>query len=317
MIAAPEREALTARPGVPHITICICTLCRLELLRRLLEGILKLKADGAFTFSCVVVDNDVNGSARPVVDTFMAKANFPIVYGIEPQRNFALVRNHTLRLATGDFIVFIDDDEVPVPEWLFNLLATQKANNSDGVLGPVRPYFDNPPPKWIIRGKLCDRPAHPTGMLLDWSQCRTGNVLLNRAIFTERGIMFDQAFATGGEDVDFFKRASKAGCRFHWCEEAPAYELVPPERCRKSYFLKRALLQGRISLKYAVNKLTLGARVRIGLHSLMALILYTLAMPFLLLGGFHLVMKYLIKSSHHLGRFCALFGVELIRHRNF
>lgn len=303
----------------PHVTICICTFQRPELLRRLLEGVIKQQTNsGAFTVSCVVVDNDAAGSARPLVDKFTRENNLPLVYDIEPRRNFALVRNHTLQLAQGDYIAFVDDDEVPVPEWLVQLLATREKTGADGVLGPVRPYFDHPPPAWIIKGKLCERPAHPTGMEMPWSQSRTGNVLLRRSIFTgPGGLEFDPAYATGGEDVDFFKRAHQAGYRFVWCEEAPAYELVPPERCRKSYFLKRGLLQGRISLNYMADRLTALARLRLALHALAALVLYTLALPFLLMGGFHLVMKYLIKSCHHLGRLGAVLGIDLIRHRDF
>jgi glycosyltransferase involved in cell wall biosynthesis len=305
-------------PPSRSVSICICTFRRAELLRRLLQAVAKLETgNGAFDFSCVVVDNDEGGSARPVVEAFIRETGLPVAYDIEPRRNFALVRNRVVSLSQGDFIAFIDDDEVPVPEWLAKLLETQEHYGADGVLGPVRPYFDNPPPRWILRGKLCDRPVHPTGMVMKWSQSRTGNVLLKRSLFAEGGLQFDPAYATGGEDVDFFKRAMAAGHRFVWCEEAPAYELVPPERCRKSYFLKRGLLQGRISLKYATDKLTLGARLRIGLHSALALVLYAIALPVLFLGGFHLVMKYLIKGSHHLGRIFALFGVKLISQRSF
>jgi glycosyltransferase involved in cell wall biosynthesis len=286
-------------------------------LTRLLEAIDKVETKGAFTVSVVVVDNDAEGSARELVADFARHSGLKVAYAIETERNFAKVRNRTLELATGDFIAFVDDDEVPVPEWLYRLLEVQKQHDGDGVLGPVRPYFDQPPPAWILRGKLCDRPVHPTGMQMRWSQCRTGNVLLRRALFTEMGLRFDPAFASGGEDVDFFKRATAAGGRFYWCEEAPAYELVPPERCRKSYFLKRALLQGRISLNYSADELTLGARFKIGLQSLVALALYTPALVFILPVGFHRVMKYLIKDCHHLGRLSALLGIRLIRQRNF
>ncbi len=301
----------------PHVSICICTYRRDELLRRLLAGIVKLDTQqGAFTFSVVVVDNDAAGSARAQVERFAAETAIPVAYDIEPERNFALVRNRTLSHATGEFIAFVDDDEVPVPEWLGRLLEIQTRTGADGVLGPVRPYFDSPPPAWIIRGKLCDRPVHPTEMVMQWTQCRSGNVLLKRSLFGPDALQFDPAYASGGEDVDFFKRAIRAGKRFVWCEEAPAYELVPPERIRKAYFLRRALLQGRISLKYAANRLTLLARIKIACHSLIALCIYTLMLPVLALAGFHWVMKYLIKCCHHLGRFCAIFGIQLIRERS-
>lgn len=312
--------ATSSQPGptAPHVSICICTFRRPDLLIRLLEGVLKLRGQGSiFTCSCVVVDNDLAGSAREVADRYRVEKNLDLVYSIEPERNFALVRNHTLRLARGEFIAFVDDDEVPVPEWLEKLLETRERYGADGVLGPVRPYFDDSPPRWIVRGKLCDRPVHDTGMVMPWSQSRTGNVLIRRSLFTEGGLQFDAAFAKGGEDVDFFKRANSAGHRFVWCEEAPAYELVPPARLKKTYFLKRALLQGAISLKYAATSLTFATRLRIGAQSLLALLVYSLMIPFLFIPGFHFVMKYLIKWCHHYSRLLALFGIVAIKERNF
>lgn len=301
---------------IEHITVCICTFRRPVLLRRLLEALARQQTDGQFTFSSVIVDNDQSGSARPLADEFTGPYGIVDAYEIETERNFAVVRNHVVRLARGQFVAFIDDDEKPVENWLRDLHAALRRFNADGVLGPVRPYFDSEPPAWITRGKLCDRSAHPTGMELDWRQTRSGNVLLKRDMF-ESGLQFDPAFRTGGEDVDFFKRAMKAGRRFVWCEEAAAYELVSPERCRKSYFLKRALLQGRISLKYAAEKPTPGARLRVGAKSAVAIVCYTLALPVLCLFGLEVAMKYLIKDCHHLGRLLALLGLPVAEERNF
>jgi len=304
-------------PEKAHITVCICTFRRPALLRRLLEAVARQQTKDKFTFSCVIVDNDESGSARATADEFSGTGGLVEKYEIEPERNFAVVRNRVVRLARGRFIAFIDDDEKPVESWLLELHAALHRFNADGVLGPVRPYFDSAPPAWITKGRLCDRPAHPTGLELHWRQTRSGNVLLKRDIFEKGGVWFDPAFRTGGEDVDFFKRAMKAGRRFVWCEEAAAYELVPAERCRKSYFLKRAFLQGRISLKYAADKLTAGARLRVGAKSAVAIACYTLAVPVLCLFGLEVAMKYLIKDCHHLGRLLALLELPIREERNF
>jgi len=302
----------------PHICICICTFRRRELLARLLTRLRELqKGTDVFSFSCVVVDNDENGSAAEMISSFQNPDGLKITYQCEPERNFAIVRNRAVRAASGDYIAFIDDDEAPEKDWLLRLLETCNRYGCDGALGPVRPYFEKPAPRWLEKSKLCDRPVHPTGLILNWQQTRSGNVLLRRDIFESDGLWFDPAYRTGGEDVDFFKRAIAAGRRFVWCEEAPAYEFVPVERMRLAYHLKRALLQGRISLKYATDKLTPMARLHIGAKSIVAIFCYTLALPVLALPATGLTVKYLIKNCHHLGRLFALLALPVWEERNF
>jgi glycosyltransferase involved in cell wall biosynthesis len=300
----------------PNICVCICTFRRPELLARLLARLLELqRGSDLFTFSCVVIDNDENGSAMAVVSSFKNLGRLEFSYQCEPERNFAVVRNRAVRAANGDYIAFIDDDEIPDRDWLLRLLETCCAHDCDGVLGPVRPYFEKRPPRWLKKSRLCHRPAHPTGLVLDWQQTRSGNVLLRREIFETGGIWFDPAYRTGGEDVDFFKRAIAAGRKFVWCEEAPAYELVPSERMRLAYHLRRALLQGAISLKYGLGQNQFADRVRVGLKSFLAIGIYTLALPFLLLCGFRPFINCFVKLCHHLGRFSALCGHPILVER--
>jgi succinoglycan biosynthesis protein ExoM len=300
-----------------HVCVCVCTFKRSALLKKLLEALPRqIQGRIPFVISVVVVDNDAAGTAESTVAA-MRGCGFDLTYAIVSERNFASVRNRAVALAHGDFIAFVDDDEVPRPEWLSALLDQQKKSGASGVLGPVRPYFDNEPPQWLVKSRICDRPVHPTGMELHWRQTRTGNVLLQAKLFKESRLQFDLHYATGGEDVDFFKRAIAAGHKFVWCEEAPVYELVPPERCRKSYYLKRGLLQGGISLNYATDGLSTANKLKILGKSVPALCLYTLSLPFVLAIGFHLAIRVLIKWCHHFGRLSALLGIKLIRERNF
>jgi succinoglycan biosynthesis protein ExoM len=286
-----------------------------ELLSRLLNRLLEQQTDDAFTFSCIVIDNDQKRSAEKTVGVFQGLQKLEFIYDCEPERNFAVVRNRAIQKSRGDFIAFIDDDEVPEKDWLLKLLQTCDQFKCDGVLGPVRPYFENEPPRWLDRSGLCHRPIHPTGLILNWEQTRSGNCLLRRNIFFENGIQFDPAYRTGGEDVDFFKRAIGTGKKFVWCEEAPAYELVPPERMRVTYYLRRALLQGTISLKYALGKNHIADRAKIILKSGAALVIYTLALPFLFISGTHRFVRCLVKACHHLGRLSALCGMPIIHER--
>jgi len=300
-----------------EITVCICTYRRPELLERLLVALAKQRTDGRFQFSCVVVDNDAEASARATIERLQPTLPFPIRYDVETARNFALVRNRAIGLAEGKLFAFIDDDEVPREDWLIRMLNILEEYGADAVLGPVRPYFDGEPPRWIVRSGVCDRPPHPTGMMLHWRKTRTGNVLLRASMIRDEGLRFDPAYGSGGEDIDFFRRAAEAGKNFVWCEEGAVYELVPEQRLRRSYHIKRAFLQGRLSLKYATDHPSFFAKARVGVKAFTAAVLYTMALPVLFLLGDHLGMKYLVKDCHHIGRLLAMFGIEHSTKRDF
>jgi len=292
----------------PHITVCICTYKRLRYLERLLEELANQATAGRFTYSILVVDNDSYRSAEPIVKEFRRKSSIAAAYAVQPEQSIALTRNTAVENAQGEFLVFIDDDEYPIRDWLLILFQTLQDHRVDGVLGPVKPHYEQSPPGWVLKGAFYDRPSYPTGHRIDWRQGRTGNVLLARHVFWGEGQPFRPEFLTG-EDQDFFRRMIAKGYVFVWCNEALAYEFVPAARWNRSFMLKRALLRGKISLAHPTS-----GTVEI-LKSMAAVPLYALALPFLLLAGQHLFMKYLVKTFDHAGRLLAFAGIDPIKQK--
>lgn len=293
-----------------HITVCVCTFKRPALLRRLLEAVAMLRTDGVLTYSVVIADNDRERSAEPVVREFAASASFKVTYCSEPRQNIALARNKTLEHTEGDYIAFIDDDEYPCPEWLLQSLNALRRHGADGVLGPVRPHFEETPPDWAVRGAFFERPRHATGCRIDLKEARTGNLLFARRIINGVSPVFREQFGTGGEDVDFFRRMMEQGKVFIWCDEAPVFESVPPSRCSKRYLLRRGLLRGRNNFNNPKG------RVQKMLISTVAARLYAVVLPFCLLGGQHVFLRYQIKLYDHVARFLTMFGLNPVKDRD-
>jgi len=293
-----------------HISVCICTFQRPGLLHKMLARLEQQQTNGQFAFSVVVTDNDSRQSAQCVVAEFAATSRIAVKYSCEPRQNIALARNEALSHATGHFVAFIDDDEYPEDGWLAAMLEACERYQAAGVLGPVRPRFEEPPPRWIIDGRFWDRPEHGTGWIMDWQECRTGNVLFRHHIIKELREVFDPIFATGAEDTDFFRRMTGLGHVFRWCNEGVVYETVPKERCTRSYMLKRAMLRGR----HSVN-LPIGRVVRLVARSIVAAPVYLMMLPFTLLLGQHVFMKYCIKFCDHAGRILTLLRLNPVRER--
>jgi succinoglycan biosynthesis protein ExoM len=285
-----------------HITVCICTFRRPQLLAALLHKLAQQTTQGQFDFSVSVADNDSQRSAQATVEAAQAASAIPISYRMEPEQNIARARNMAVSGARGEFLAFIDDDELPGDDWLLQALRYCLDVGADGVLGPVRPRFDVTPPDWLVKGRFCERPEPHTGHRLTWRESRTGNVLLRRALIEQLDGPFNVNFGSGGEDQEFFKRLMEKGAVFVWCNEAPVYETVPAERCTRSYLLKRALQRGQ-------SEKTL-TDMRGIVKSLVAVPVYSLMLPWLLLAGQHHFMHYLIRLCDHLGKLLGLLGLR-------
>lgn len=279
------------------------------MLRRLLHDLARQQTDDQFSFSVVVADNDAQESAREVVEESAAASGIDVTYCAEPRQNIALARNCAVARARGEFIAFIDDDEFPTPTWLQWMLKTCKQYQAAGVLGPVRPHFDLPPPRWILAGRFCERPDYPTGRIMDWEESRSGNLLFQRRLLEGIAEPFNPEFGNGGEDKDFFMRMMRQGHVFLWCSEAVVYETVPSDRWRRRYMLRRALLRGRNILKHP------GGRARMLATSMVAVPLYSLILLPMLIAGQHWFMKYCIKLCDHLGRLLAVASINPVKER--
>jgi succinoglycan biosynthesis protein ExoM len=310
---------LTAMPSpaaaraLDRVSVCVCTFKRPMLLARLMDVLAAQVTDPSFDFDVVVVDNDVNRSSEEVVRSF-ADRGMAVTYDVEPERNISLTRNRAIQHAAGNLIAFIDDDECPGPDWLRHLHQTLSDSGADGVLAPVLPDFPPEAPRWLRAGRVFERKRHATGCRIGAGDARTGNVLLSRSLFVDGEIWFDPAFGrTGGEDSEFFSRQFQNGGVFVWCDEAVAYEAVPPERWKGSFHIKRLWRSGTIT----------GERMRDGrlpsslfARNLLGLSVCAAATPVSLVLPKHLLMQVAQKLAYCAGVVTAYLGFSMLRHRD-
>src|SRR5689334_7433060 len=119
-----ERGKQRIATGPIHIAVCICTYKRPQLLKRLLQELRLQETEGHFEWSVVVADNDESRSAEQVASEFAQTSGITVTYCMESRRGISLTRNKAVNNTAGDFIAFIDDDELPGCCWLHNLLKT-------------------------------------------------------------------------------------------------------------------------------------------------------------------------------------------------
>lgn len=283
-----------------HISVCICTYQRPHYLIELIESINAQETDGLFTFDIIVVDNDRERTAEEPATRCRSKCQAEISYAVEERQNISLARNKAIKLARGDLIAFIDDDEIPNKAWLLTLYKAMKKYEADAVMGPVFPIYQVEPPKWVIKGKFFERPTYKTGPFKDWAKGRTGNLLIKKSLFDSTGINFDSKFGKGGEDQDLTRRMMEKGFIFIWCNEAVAHEIIPLNRWRLKNMIRKAFIRGKMSAQYPGSKLIMASK------SIIAASAYALSLPFLLLLDYALFIEYLVKIGDHSGRIMAI-----------
>lgn len=227
-----------------RVAICISTFRRQALLRELLEGIAKLtfRKVAAPQLEVVVVDTpDDSGGAHEVCET--VSLPWPIKYVIEPRRGLTYARNSAISAAGPvDFIAFIDDDEIPSVAWLDELLWAQAEFGADVVCGAVVARYSPEVVGWIRAGNFFDSPPRFTG-----TPCKTGathNVLVGTHVL-EKVPKFDDTYAlSGAEDTDFFLRATQAGYKIVWSQEAVVHEFISAKRAGVAWILRREYQTG-------------------------------------------------------------------------
>ena len=171
------------------------------MLARLLKALLTQDTGGLFAFEIVVVDNDANRTAEPVVRAAAIDSTILVKHDYERERNISLARNRAVRIADGDLIAFIDDDEHPGADWLQRLYRTMTASAADVVLAPVLPEYPPEAPAWLHKARVFRRRRYPTGTRIGPDDARTGNVLIKGDLFAGDEPWFDPMFGrTGGED---------------------------------------------------------------------------------------------------------------------
>ena len=304
---------------IERVAICICTYHRPEGLERLLRALNQLEFAKTHTpeIEVLVVDNDPEGSASEACISLRQQMRWPLRYALEPRRGISQARNRALTCAAerADYAAFLDDDEVPTPEWLDELLHVRRTHSADGVAGPVLARFEEPAPPWVKRGRFFELPRHRTGehyrtgrRFRSWG---TGNILLRLEAVLQMESLFDERLAlAGGEDTDFFLRFTDAGFCIVWADEAVVDEWVPPTRVRTRWILQReyrsASTWSQCDRKF---RPTVAAQVERTAKAILRVLQGILLLPLALRGrhGFVHALRYIARGA---GQIAGLIGLR-------
>ncbi|MFQ5965156.1 MAG: glycosyltransferase family 2 protein [Candidatus Scalinduaceae bacterium] len=290
-------------------SICIATYKRPKLLKDLLNSLVAQVISEDVGLEIIIVDNDPAGSGESVYKKFSNTKQFEFLYFIQPIKNISLTRNMAVKKATGEYILFIDDDEVASPEWVTTLLKTIKDFDADGVFGRVISNVNNKASEWIKRNYLFNRPSSATGT--EAISTRTGNCIVKASLLKGVPGPFDPTYGlTGGSDSHLFYSLRQKGAKFVNCYEAWVSEFVPPERTRISWLLRRAFRKGNTYTRKIIDSAGKRRRIIKVTASIRAICLVSINLFLIFIASPSKIWQthWTLKTAEQLGRFFAVFG---------
>ena len=197
-------------------TIQLCTYNRAELLERVLDACFE-QTVASETYEVVLVNDGSTDRTLEVIEAAKARATCAFTAITQPNAGLARGRNAGIAAARGERIIFIDDDVLPMPNFVAEHLRGAQRDSDLVVRGAVIEVesFDRlPPPVWSWRNYSAN-----------WFW--TSNVSASRRKLEEAG-GFDEAFSEyGWEDIELGLRLRAAGARGVFNRAAVAFHYKP------------------------------------------------------------------------------------------
>ena len=176
------------------------------------------------------------------------------VFGHKKNRGLSYSRNKGIRKASGDIIVFFDDDAVADDAWISTLVDTYRKEKAIAVGGKILPIWEAERPGflpdecfWLLGVTHKGFPEGPQEVRNTFGS----NISFRRQVFSKIGLFNIKLGRRGerqlqGEETEFSMRMRKRlGKGVYYNPEAVVYHHVFENRVNMVTLLKRSFEQGR------------------------------------------------------------------------
>lgn len=249
---------------MPRLVFAFCTYNRADRLDKLVAA---MRAQSCpVPFEILAINNN---STDATIETLKKLEQLPgpaLRWVTETRQGIVPARNRAIEEALGrDMLVFIDDDELPLPGLLQAVSHAIHQEGADCVGGPIRiDYEPYGRPKWLDRelsGFLGEIDYGPSAFWIqdDGTPVWSGNIAYRMEIFrADPALRFDPRYNRegvgigGGSDAIMFRTLLKGNYRIRYRPDMSITHLVDEWKLKRSYFLKlhyrAGLRQGRFRL---------------------------------------------------------------------
>lgn len=231
---------------LPSVSVIFPTYNRSDVVRTTIEHL--LAQDYPHNRIEILVADNSSDDTPDMVRSVAASADIPVRLLSSDERLPAVKRNQALRAATGDLVIFMNDDVWVRKDFVRTHVATHmKYCDPVAVVGLVEQSLKMPRTPFIewyqpfAYAEIAARAGRDVPYLYHWSM----NLSLPRQVMLDRNLVFHEDWANiGHEDVELGYRWSQAGYRIvyeprAWGEHFHPHDLA--SACRLQTSIGRGL----------------------------------------------------------------------------
>jgi glycosyltransferase involved in cell wall biosynthesis len=222
------------------ITVAICTWNRCALLKETLEQVARLAIPSEVDWQLLVVNNNSTDATSQVLASFDSR--LPLHSVLEPNPGLSNARNRAVVEATGDYILWTDDDVLVDEGWLTAYCEAFVRWSEAAIFGGnIKPWFEGSPPTWLERVWPQVASAYASRDLGEQSVPLSHTVLpfgANFAVRTneQRKYPYDPQLGVrpdsiiGGEETTVIRSMMADGIKGRWVPDARVRHYIPASR---------------------------------------------------------------------------------------
>lgn len=234
-----------------HFTVAIPTYNGETRLPPILERLHSQINTEHFSWEILVIDNNSQDNTANIVREYQSNwpTAYPLKYCFEGQQGLAFARQRAVDEAQGEFIGFLDDDNLPASDWVAEAYAFGQAHPQAGAFGgQIHGAFEVEPPENFHRIKsflaIRERGAKPH--LYEPNQLSLppgAGLVVRKQAWLESvprrlsllGRVNGSTLA--GEDFETLLYLHKAGWDIWYCPTMHTYHQIPRQRLEQEYLI--------------------------------------------------------------------------------
>ena len=226
-------------------TVAICTRNRADFLQKCLDGL--FCSDQKIKPTVIIVDNNSTDSTCDIIAQFSGKVDSFIEknVGLSHARNTAIANCHT------PYLVFLDDDGIPDPEWAVSIQSMIDEHEPDVFGGPYSPFYTDPKEPWFS-DTIGAAHADLSDGLQPWGTCFSGGNMGWRVELLKALGGFDPKLGISGNELRLGEETALQlaiwhrfpDAKFSFARKMHMTHHVSKMKMRLSYIHKRNFIYG-------------------------------------------------------------------------